>query len=323
MSLEPVDSMEAEATRTAVYAELEVLVDRQVDLPCESLLSRFTGLAEDRDWVLELIYLEYVLRTARGQTPTIEAFQLRFPQLRHDIAALLEVDSAIGVTDPAGIGSTRAERAIDRAEADASSDLSRLGRVGDYELVEVIGRGGMGVVYRAIQSRLDRAVAVKTIDAFASLDRTVTERFQSEAETVARLQHPNIVQIHEVGTYQGLPYFSMELITGGTLAQATLERPLPPETAARLLATLARRRLRSRTGSHSSRPEARQHPAVPQRSGGCDRSSVIPSWNISHGQCTASSRTEDRGLWLGQEPRIAPDAHRPWSGVGDTQLHGA
>ena len=240
MSLEFVDSMEAQATRTAAYAELEVLVDRQVDLACEDLLSRFSGLLENRDWVLELIYLEYVLRKARGQNPTSESFQLRFPQLRHDIAALLEVDSAIGVTDPAARGSTLIARDNDHSETGVNSDRCRLGRIGDYEIVEMIGRGGMGVVYRAIQSRLNRAVAIKTIDALASFDRTVIERFQAEAETVARLQHPNIVQIHEVGTCQGIPYFSMELITGGTLAQATRARPLPPETAARLLATLAR-----------------------------------------------------------------------------------
>ncbi len=117
---------------------------------------------------------------------------------------------------------------------------SALESLGDYELLDVIGQGGMGVVYKARQQKLDRFVAVKTIDTLSSLNPAAVARFHSEAELVAKLQHPNIVQVYEIGSQSGVPYFSMELITGGTLAEATSERPLVPTTAAKILETVAR-----------------------------------------------------------------------------------
>ncbi len=98
-------------------------------------------------------------------------------------------------------------------------------QLGDYEILEVIGQGGMGVVYRARQQRLNRLVAVKTMDALTSLNPAAVARFHQEAELVAKLQHPNIVQVYEVGSKQGVPYFSMELISGGTLAHAIQRGP--------------------------------------------------------------------------------------------------
>ncbi len=98
----------------------------------------------------------------------------------------------------------------------------------------------MGVVYKALQLRLDRLVALKTIDTLASFSPSVIARFNSEAELAARLQHPNIVQIHEINAVSGIPYFSMELVSGGNLAEVTRQAPLHPLVAARLCQTLAR-----------------------------------------------------------------------------------
>lgn len=94
-----------------------------------------------------------------------------------------------------------------------------LGRIGSYELVELIGRGGMGVVYKAKQIGLERIVAVKTIlDAhLASPDDKV--RFRSEAKAVASLMHPGIVAIHEIGEHDGQPYYSMDFVDGPTLGE--------------------------------------------------------------------------------------------------------
>jgi WD40 repeat protein/serine/threonine protein kinase len=109
-----------------------------------------------------------------------------------------------------------------------------------YEILGELGRGGMGVVYKAQQVRLNRVVALKMILAGGHASEAELTRFRTEAEAVARLQHPNIVQIHEVGDKDGLPYFSLEFCDGGTLADKLDGTPLPARDAGRLVETLAR-----------------------------------------------------------------------------------
>jgi hypothetical protein len=111
--------------------------------------------------------------------------------------------------------------------------------ISGYEILGVLGRGGMGVVYQARQTKLKRLVALKMILAGAHAGPPELERFRLEAEVVARLQHPNIVQIHEVGEHDGKPYFSLEFIEGGHLARKLAGTPLPPREAAQLVAVLA------------------------------------------------------------------------------------
>jgi eukaryotic-like serine/threonine-protein kinase len=109
-----------------------------------------------------------------------------------------------------------------------------------YEVLGELGRGGMGVVYRARHLRLDRLVALKLLRDGVHAAPDEVARFRHEAEVVARLQHPHIVQIFEVGEYDGRPFLALEFVAGGSLAQRLRGNPLPARQAAGLLETLAR-----------------------------------------------------------------------------------
>src|SRR5262249_31315396 len=108
-----------------------------------------------------------------------------------------------------------------------------------YEVLEEIGRGGMGVVYRARQAKLNRLVALKGIRAGALAGAEEVARFRAEAEVLASLQHPNVVQVFDVGEHAGHPFFAMELVSGGSLRDRLAGAPLPTARAARLLLVLA------------------------------------------------------------------------------------
>src|SRR5262249_26344604 len=124
----------------------------------------------------------------------------------------------------------------DLAEDDAPRTS---GHVAGYEILGELGRGAMGVVYKARQRGLKRIVALKMISGGAHYGKADLARFQSEAVAVAELQHPNIVQIYEVGDDHGRPYFSLEYVEGGSLAKKIAGTPQPPHEAARLLRTIA------------------------------------------------------------------------------------
>jgi TolB-like protein/tRNA A-37 threonylcarbamoyl transferase component Bud32 len=115
-----------------------------------------------------------------------------------------------------------------------------LGELGDYELLEVVGRGGQGVVFRARQKSLNRIVALKVISLGQWASTAHLKRFRLEAEAAARLEHPGIVPIHEVGERDGSCYFSMKFVEGGQLDQVAKRQPMPPRRAVELIAKVAR-----------------------------------------------------------------------------------
>ncbi len=112
--------------------------------------------------------------------------------------------------------------------------------IANYEVLGVLGRGAVGVVYKARQLGLNRLVALKMLLAGSHAGKRELMRFRIEAEAVARLRHPNIVQVYEVGEHEGLPFFSLEFVEGGSLHQKMGGKPLPPREGAAILEALAR-----------------------------------------------------------------------------------
>jgi WD40 repeat protein/tRNA A-37 threonylcarbamoyl transferase component Bud32 len=120
-----------------------------------------------------------------------------------------------------------------------SSDIEPLPSFGDYELLSEVARGGMGVVYRARQRKLNRIVALKMILAGQFASSQDVKRFYSEAEAAAKLDHPGIVPIYEVGEFAGQHFFSMGFVDGQSLAAKVAKGPLPPREAAELMHSIA------------------------------------------------------------------------------------
>src|SRR5262245_16267166 len=113
-------------------------------------------------------------------------------------------------------------------------------RIGPYEILGCLGEGGMGTVYKALQPGLNRLVALKVIRGGSAVRPQDLARFRTEAEAIAQLSHPNLVQVYEVGEHDGLPFLVMELVDGSNLEQHAGGKPQPPRQAAQLVETLAR-----------------------------------------------------------------------------------
>src|SRR3954463_2191896 len=164
---------------------------------------------------------EEVCRSCPELLPRVRARLQRLRLLEQEVSALFPPsDPPVGVRP-------------------AALPTAELPRIPGYEVLEELGRGGMGVVYRAWHLRLDRPVALKMLLVGPFARPKERERFLREAQALAALEHPNIVQVYEFGDLDGLPYFTMEYVRGGNLARKLAGMPQPPRQAAALLATLA------------------------------------------------------------------------------------
>jgi serine/threonine protein kinase/Flp pilus assembly protein TadD len=188
-----------------------------VPVPIEAYLQRRPELGADASVQLLLIHHELELRDEHGQAPRLEEYLKRFPQLGEQLRCLFEVFVATRPAAP-----------------------SPLPAVPGYTVVEEVGKGGMGVVYRAWQGPpLERFVALKMIRADLFTTEAALARFRTEVGAIARMQHPNVVQIYGFGEYQGQPYCVLEWVGGGSLAQRLAGQPVEPAAAAALMAPLA------------------------------------------------------------------------------------
>ncbi|HSD15903.1 MAG TPA: serine/threonine-protein kinase [Thermomonas sp.] len=175
-----------------------------------------TGLARNRWWLNPaLAQLAFGASTHRAHAADMTGTAMMEHALLHAGMAGLDLDG-LDLDDPA-------QREF-----------------GDYELLELIGQGGMGMVYRARQRGLDREVAIKVLSAGQSAPQQFVDGLRREAQHAAKLQHPNIIVIHEMGEFTGLIYYAMQLVRGRSLSQRLdTDGPLPPLEAARLLRTVA------------------------------------------------------------------------------------
>src|SRR5262249_40853164 len=149
----------------------------------------------------------------------------RFPQLAGQLAPLFEVHRALE-SQHVFAGNEAETETADKTPA-GQTGAAEPPAITGYEILGGLGRGGMGIVYRALQKSLNRPVALKMVLAGDYASPQERSRLQTEALAVGRFQHPHIVQIYEVGEQAGRPYLSMEYVDGGSLAQKLTGAPLP------------------------------------------------------------------------------------------------
>jgi eukaryotic-like serine/threonine-protein kinase len=212
--------------------------------------------SSEREKRLNEVLAAYLEAVEAGQRPDQQEWLARHPDLATELTdffanqeRMADLAAPLRAAAPAEIPLTREDPTLPLGPSanDGPALGTRVRYFGDYELLEEIARGGMGIVYKARQVSLNRIVALKMILAGQLASTADIQRFQTEAEAAANLDHPNIVPIYEVGEHEGQHYFSMKLIEGGSLAQAEIRNQdsgirgqKEQRAAARLVATVAR-----------------------------------------------------------------------------------
>lgn len=222
--------------------------------PIHSMADTTTPGQEDLEQRVAEVVAQQLDLMQQGRPLDLATLTAQHPQIADQ---LREVWPALLLADVAGHNASSISAPVASLQAVRSSTGSSLeqllllgsgedladsigAQLGDYQLLEIIGQGGMGVVYRAHQISLDRQVAIKMIRRDRLSSDSERQRFLAEAQATARLEHPGIVPVYEVSETDGTPFFSMQLVSGETLADRLVNGPLPQREAAKLLAAVAR-----------------------------------------------------------------------------------
>ncbi len=218
----------------------------------EELSLLIAASALDNETVLDLIYQEVLLREQQGERPDVDEYVKRFPLLMDELRVQFELDEAMQAMQrlPGSLDVHQAtsdlttcmdaSAAGETTHSDSRDVRPGLPSIEGYEVLHWIGQGGMAVVFKARHLKLNRVVALKMLRDHYGATPTHVRRFLTEARAAARLQHPHIVQIYEVGRHEGRPFLAYEFLDGGTLAERISGQPIEPRLAARLVETLAR-----------------------------------------------------------------------------------
>jgi WD40 repeat protein len=198
-----------------------------------------SALGEERTLLLrELARIDIERRLWRGEHRSWEDYLCAFPELRKEASDPLSAIAAQADTKLAPL--SPAEHSLQRQGRFLPPLSMALPVIAGIEILCELGHGGMGTVYKARQQRLKRLVALKLLRSAVETDPKGRTRFRTEAEATARLQHPNIAQLHEIGEQDGMPYLVMEYVEGGSLGDRLRGKPQPPRQTAELIVPLAR-----------------------------------------------------------------------------------
>ena len=206
--------------------------------PLEEYFAKCPDVASNRKLKLELVREEFGYVEAAEQSPNLHQFISRFPDLRDELLKTFQPSEVISDTVDVSMDRLASTIVPTRGERRTPSEPSGK-RFGDYELLDKVAQGGMGVVYKARQTSLNRIVALKMIRAGELASDEDVQRFKTEAEAAAKLDHPSIVPVFEVGDENGQHFFSMGFVEGQSLQEVLKDGPFPPREAAALVKTLS------------------------------------------------------------------------------------
>ena len=209
----------------------------------EDYVARYPELGAAEELPVEILVDEYHIRQRWGDAPSPESYCQRFPTRSAELTTLLGEASAseetVTVLYEPLLSTTVRPVSGEGRNVPSFAEPTPHERFGQYELLEEIARGGMGVVYKARQSGVNRVVALKMTLAGQFVGDEECQRFLAEAEAAGQLDHPNIVPIYEVGEHEGQPFFSMGFVEGVSLKHTLATGPLLPRQASELLKKIA------------------------------------------------------------------------------------